>query len=212
MFTGVTNNDHSYCVTGALLQDEICSSFEWFFESFIHIFVTAPQTILTDNDLPYSILTDKHSTKHGLYIWHMLKNIKSNMTSKLGLKYSEFYTDLVKLGPNIPQRLFLVNNDYAEMRSYLDALNKWHERWAPAYLKDYFFADMSSTQRKKSMNKLLKGFLDSKSMLTEFLTTFERTLDAHEEAKQISAYKELVYSTCSILQNSIKNQAANCLT
>ncbi|CAG8575958.1 9138_t:CDS:2, partial [Diversispora eburnea] len=106
----------------------------------------------------------------------------------------------------------MVNDEYAQARSYLDALSKWHEQWALAYLKDYFFADMSSTQRRKSMNKLLKGFLDSKSTLTEFLAAFEQALDAREEAEQISVYKELVYSTCSTSQNPIKNQVANCLT
>src|SRR6185312_7482376 len=54
VFTGVTNNGHSYCAAGALLRDETSSSFEWLFEFFIRIFGTAPYTILTDNDLAMS--------------------------------------------------------------------------------------------------------------------------------------------------------------
>ncbi|RHZ71903.1 hypothetical protein Glove_249g15 [Diversispora epigaea] len=78
----------------------------------------------------------------------------------------------------------MVNDKYAQAKLYLDTLNKWHERWTSMYLKDYFFADMSSIQRKESINKLLKT--SSKSMLIEFLATFEQALDVCEEAEQIS--------------------------
>lgn len=47
---------------------------------------------------------------------------------------------------------------------------------------------MTSTQRGESMNKLLKGFLNSKTMLTDFLAAFERALEVREEAEHISAY------------------------
>ncbi|CAG8480989.1 5721_t:CDS:2, partial [Ambispora gerdemannii] len=171
-------------------------------------------------DAIHSVLTEKHGTKHGLYIWHMLNNIKSNMTSKLGLKYAEFHKDLVKcLNYCIDRNEFeeqwnriVENDDYAKARSYLNILSQWRERWAPAYLKDYFFADMSSTQRGESMNKLLKGFLDSKIRLTEFLAAFERALDRCEEAEHIATYKKLVYPIRLTSQNSIENQAINYLT
>ncbi|CAG8521723.1 5370_t:CDS:2 [Dentiscutata heterogama] len=43
-----------------------------------------------------SALIDKYNTKHGLCIWHMLKNVRSNMTSKIGSKYDGFHADLIK--------------------------------------------------------------------------------------------------------------------
>ncbi|CAG8688050.1 24097_t:CDS:2 [Cetraspora pellucida] len=46
-------------------------------------------------------------------------------------------------------------------------------------------------------------------MLTDFLAAFKQVLGAHKEAENISAYKELVYSSCFTFKNSIKNQAAN---
>ncbi|CAG8773995.1 1915_t:CDS:2, partial [Cetraspora pellucida] len=71
---------------------------------------------------------------------------------------------------------------------------------------------MLTTQSLESMNKLLKRFFDSKTMLSDFLVAFEQALDACEEAEHIFAYKELVYPTQSISQNLIKNQAANYLS
>ena len=85
----------------------------------------------------------------------------------------------------------MVNKNYAEARSYLEALNQWHKRWASAYLKDFFFADMTSTQRGESMNKLLKGFLDSKTTLTDFLAAFERALEVCKEASIFPHIKSL---------------------
>ncbi|CAG8711849.1 16283_t:CDS:1 [Cetraspora pellucida] len=101
VFTDITNNGLFYFAASALLWDEMFLSFELLFEGFVHIFGTAPYTILTDNDLIMSdaicfILTSKHSTKYGLCIWHMLKNIRFNMTSKLRIKYNMFHADLIK--------------------------------------------------------------------------------------------------------------------
>ena len=97
LFTGVTNNGLSFCAAGTLLRNETRESFEWLFNAFMRIFSTAPMTILTDNDLHMgdairSIFTAKHGTKHGLCIWHMLKNVRSNITAKLGSnKYKQFH-------------------------------------------------------------------------------------------------------------------------
>ncbi|CAG8497027.1 7599_t:CDS:2 [Dentiscutata heterogama] len=85
-------------------------------------------------------------------------------------------------------RLIYENDDYAEAKSYLKALSRWHERWALAYLKEYFFADMSSTKRGESINSLLKRFIDCKTRLTEFLAAFKCALNLCEEAEHISAY------------------------
>jgi len=142
---GVTNNGLSFCAAGALLRNETRESFEWLFNAFMRIFGTAPTTILTDNDLHmgdaiHSTLTTKHGTKHGLCIWHLLKNIRSNMTAKLGgEKYKQFHADLMKcLDHCINCDEFeqhwthiLENDDYAGARSYLSRLNEWRERWAP---------------------------------------------------------------------------------
>ncbi|CAG8434855.1 2853_t:CDS:2 [Scutellospora calospora] len=112
------------------------------------------------------------------------------MTAKLGTKYSKFHVDLIKcLNHYIDQNEFkelwnniMVNDNYSRAKSYLEVLNHWREQWVLAYLKDYFFANISSTQRRESMNKLLKGFLD--------------TFDVCEEAEHLSLYKELDVYTC----------------
>ena len=101
VFTGVTILELSYCVAGALLRDETRKSFEWLFTTFLKIFGTASSTILTDNDLHIidatkTVLTDIHGTKHSLCLSHMIENIKSNMTKKLGtFMYKQFHGDLM---------------------------------------------------------------------------------------------------------------------
>ena len=61
-----------------------------------------------------------------------------------------------------------------------------------------FFADMSSSQRAESVNKLLKNLLDSKTILTEFLAGFERALERREDAEDIAAVREILYPTHAI--------------
>ena len=71
---------------------------------------------------------------------------------------------------------------------------------------------MSSSQRAESMNKLLKGFLDSKTILTEFLAGFERALERREEAEDIAATREILYPTRATTNHPVEQEAARCLT
>ncbi|CAG8759456.1 16514_t:CDS:2, partial [Dentiscutata heterogama] len=100
------------------------------------------------------------------------------MTSKLGKKYNMFYVDLMKcLNYYIDQNEFedlwnciIENDNYAETKSYLEVL-------------------------RESTNSLLKGFIDCKTRLIEFLAAFECALYFRKEAEHISAYKELKFET-----------------
>ena len=205
VFTGVTNNGLSYCAAGALTRDETQTSFEWVFEAFLRMFGTAPCTILTNNDLALSeairvIFTNRHGTKHGLCIWHLLKNVRSNMTAKLGgVLYKSFHRDLIGcLDHHIDEDEFeirwnriLDNAEYGEARSYLSLLGTWRKKWAPAYLKGFFFAD---------------------THLPQFLSAFEYALERRHDAEEQATLRESLYPNTPTSGSPIERQAASCLT
>jgi hypothetical protein len=52
---------------------------------------------------------------------------------------------------------------------HIDLLYSHRQFWALAYLKDYFFAGMTTTGRSESINAYIKRFLDVKTSLTDFV-------------------------------------------
>jgi hypothetical protein len=52
---------------------------------------------------------------------------------------------------------------------HIDLLYSHRQFWGLAYLKDYFFAGMTTTGRSESINSYVKRFLDAKTSLTDFV-------------------------------------------
>ena len=55
------------------------------------------------------------------------------------------------------------------MDRHIDLLYSHRQVWALAYLKDFFFAGMTTTGRSESINSYIKRFLDVKTSLIDFV-------------------------------------------
>jgi hypothetical protein len=49
--------------------------------------------------------------------------------------------------------------------------------WVPAYFRDTFFAEMSTTQRSESMNAMLKLWLNSNTSIYQFVIRIENMIE-----------------------------------
>lgn len=55
--------------------------------------------------------------------------------------------------------------------------------WVPTYVKDIFWAGMSTTQRSESMNSFFDGYVNSKTTLKQFVEQYDNAL-ASKMAKE----------------------------
>ena len=95
IFTGVNNYGQNTCFASALINSESTESFTWLFNSFLKLANNhVPQVLLTDNNSTMALAFTKtfkpFETKHQLYLWHLLKNVMTNLTSKLGTQWKPF--------------------------------------------------------------------------------------------------------------------------
>ncbi|KAI8524917.1 hypothetical protein RHMOL_Rhmol13G0186800 [Rhododendron molle] len=72
------------------------------------------------------------------------------------------------------------------------------KRWVPAYVKDVFWAGMSSTQRSEGMNAYFDGYVHAKTTLKQFVEQYENALgdkvesEHEEDAKSWRSYIPLI--------------------
>ncbi|XP_045805399.1 protein FAR1-RELATED SEQUENCE 11-like [Trifolium pratense] len=109
-----------------------------------------PQTILTDQDpsLKEAIANEFPNTKHAFCIWHILAKLPSWFSFVLGARYNDFKSEFFKV-------------------YHLDCEDGFEQNWKSmvaqfglTYLKDFFFAGMTTTGRSESINSYIKHFLD----------------------------------------------------
>ncbi|KAG0464859.1 hypothetical protein HPP92_019023 [Vanilla planifolia] len=60
--------------------------------------------------------------------------------------------------------------------TWLQGLFNIRQRWVPVYLKDIFFAEMSSKQKLETMNDFYKKYFNTKTSLKVLLTQFDLTM------------------------------------
>nr|XP_043639390.1 protein FAR1-RELATED SEQUENCE 6-like [Erigeron canadensis] len=77
--------------------------------------------------------------------------------------------------------------DYSlEKNEWLSSLYKDRMRWIPVYVRVIFWAGMSTTQRSESMNAFFDGYVNSKTMLRQFVEQYDNALKNKME-KEIKA-------------------------
>ena len=59
---------------------------------------------------------------------------------------------------------------------WLGVLYSERHRWIPAYVKNIFWAGMSTTQQSESMNAFFDGYMNSKTTLKQFVEQYENAL------------------------------------
>ena len=61
-------------------------------------------------------------------------------------------------------------------KEWFQTLYDNREKWVPVFVKDHFWAGMSSTQRSESMNAYFDGYVHRKTTLQTFVEQFEIAL------------------------------------
>ncbi|XP_028057631.1 protein FAR1-RELATED SEQUENCE 5-like [Camellia sinensis] len=92
---------------------------------------------------------------------------------------------------------------------WLGVLYNERHRWIPTYVKDVFWASMSTTQRSESMNAFFNGYVNSKTTLKQFVDQYDNALRTYTNAK----FKEVQVELKRLLYcraNLVKDEGAIC--
>ncbi|XP_042988714.1 protein FAR-RED IMPAIRED RESPONSE 1-like [Carya illinoinensis] len=176
-FVGVNHHGHSILLGAGLLSSEDTQSFVWLFRTWLDCMNgQAPKAIITDQDraMKNAIQIVFPETRHRYCLWHIMRKLPEKLGS-----HSHFSTGLKT---SIQSALYdsQTCREFEEMwgelldkydlrgNNWLNSLYEERSYWVPVYLKDVFWADMSTTQRSESMN----AFFDGKKVEVETTADF----------------------------------------
>lgn len=128
-----------------------------------------PKIILTDQDLSIkeAIATELPNTKHAFCIWHIVAKLSSWFSFPLGSRYDDFKHEFHKVyhlecADDFEREWKIMVSQFGlGVDKHIDLLFSHRKFWALAYLKDFFFAGMTTTGRSESINSYIKRFLDA---------------------------------------------------
>lgn len=78
-----------------------------------------------------------------------------------------------------------------EDNAWLSSLYEDRDRWIPVFVKDMFWAGMSTTQRSEGMNAYFDDYLTSKTTLKQFVQQYESALRNKHEKEALEDFYSL---------------------
>ncbi|XP_035548689.1 protein FAR1-RELATED SEQUENCE 5-like [Juglans regia] len=175
-FVGVNHHGQSILLGAGLISSEDTETFVWLFQTWLKCMDgIAPKAIITDQDraMKNAIAIVFPESRHRLCLWHILKKVPEKLSSyasyKSGMKNalmkSVYDTQTVAEFEKSWDQLITTYNLHENV--WLKSLYTERESWVPAFLKDCFWAGMSTTQRSESMNAFFDGYVHAKTNLKE---------------------------------------------
>ncbi|GJN13695.1 hypothetical protein PR202_gb00428 [Eleusine coracana subsp. coracana] len=101
---------------------------------------------------------------------------------------------------NMVDQYLLYDNEW------LQELYRNRHHWVPAYVKDTFWAGMSTTQRSESMNSFFDGYVNSKTTLRLFIEQYENALRDKVEKENIADFHSFKSTVPCITHYDIEKQ------
>ncbi|XP_040985885.1 protein FAR1-RELATED SEQUENCE 5-like [Juglans microcarpa x Juglans regia] len=166
-FVGVNHHGQSILLGAGLISSEDTETFVWLFQTWLKcIDGITPRAIITDQDraMKNAIAIVFPESRHRFYLWHILKKVPEKLGShsayKSGMKTAlmkcVYDTQSVEEFEKCWEQLITTYNLHENV--WLQSLYDECEHWVLAFLRDVFWAGMSTTQRSESMNAFFDDF------------------------------------------------------
>ncbi|KAL6523618.1 hypothetical protein OROGR_017221 [Orobanche gracilis] len=196
-FVGVNHHGKSILLGCGLISHEDTESFMWLFNTWkICMWGRAPNAIITDQCMAMKNAIENvfPDTRHRWCIWHIMKKVPEKLSG-----YKKYDSISWCLRHAVHESLSIqefedawqecITNYELKSNTWLHGLYLEKNRWVPAYVKDIFWAGMSSTQRSEGMNAYFDGYIHSKTTLKQFVEQYENALAKKVENEKLDDMK-----------------------
>ncbi|KAG6627411.1 hypothetical protein CIPAW_15G125700 [Carya illinoinensis] len=211
----VNHHGQSILLGAGLISSEDTETFVWLFKTWLQCMDgNAPKAIITDQDraMKNAIAIVFPNSRHRFCLWHILKKIPEKLgsygTYKTGMKSalmkcvydSQCVDEFEKCWDQLLTTYNLGDN------AWLQSLYVEREHWVPAFLKNCFWAGMSTTQRSESMNAFFDGYVHSRTNLKEFVDQFDNALKKKIENENLADFQSFNVTIPCISRSPIEKR------
>nr|XP_043630028.1 protein FAR1-RELATED SEQUENCE 5-like [Erigeron canadensis] len=219
-FVGVNHHGQSILFGGALLENESEITFTWLFKQFLkYMHESHPISIITDQDIAMGKAIGKvfPKTKHRFCAWHIQKHVLEH-PQPLRSRFDDFedtYNQWVKCqnADDLKSQWKDLKEKYNIMDdSWLGNMYKMRHFWVKTYLKDTFFAGMITSGRCESMHSFFDAFVNSKTMLSDFVLQYDRAVSSRRDVEEDEDFRTLNSKPTLDTDHPIEAMAAKCYT
>lgn len=220
-FVGVNHHGQSILFGAALLEDETEETFTWLFDTFRNcMFDKTPISIITDQDkaMGNAIKTVFPNARHRFCVWHIKKHFLEHL-QPFRMKFKDTFLEDYKSWykshtiDDFERRWADLKVKYnIEDDCWFSNIYSLRNHWARAYLKDTFFAGMTTSGRSESINSFFDGYVNSNTLLNDFVVQYDKAITSRREAEEDEDFKTRNSKAVLDSDHPIEKIAGDCYT
>ncbi|XP_042409875.1 protein FAR-RED IMPAIRED RESPONSE 1-like [Zingiber officinale] len=213
-FVGVNHHGESILLGCSLISKEDFETFIWLFKSWLTCMRgRAPRAIITDQckAMEIAIVEVFPDSHHRLCLWHIMKKLPTKFSSHANYKLIKrnlkniVYNSITSEECDSNWKK-LIEEFNLEKNDLLNSLYEIRHKWMPVYVKDKFWAGMSTSQRSESMNAFFDDYVHSKTTLKQFIEQYDNALKSKIEKEDNSDFASFNSIIPVISGNPIEKQ------
>ncbi|XP_042423533.1 protein FAR-RED IMPAIRED RESPONSE 1-like [Zingiber officinale] len=213
-FVGVNHHGESILLGCGLISKEDSETFIWLFKSWLTCMRgRAPRAIITDQckAMEITILEVFPDLHHRLCLWHIMKKLPAKFSSHVNYKLIKRNLKNIVYNSMTSEECDsnwkkLIEDFNLEKNDWLNSLYEIRHKWMPVYVKDKFWAGMSTSQRSESMNAFFDDYVHLKITLKQFIEQYDNALKSKIEKEDNSDFASFNSIIPVISGNPIEKQ------
>lgn len=196
-FVGVNNHYQSMLLGCALIADETKSTFSWVMKTWLRAMGgQGPKVIITDQDKALKGAVEEifPNARHCFSLWHVLEKIPEALSHVIR-RHENFVRKFNKcIFKSWTDEQFdmkwwkMVSRFELQEDSWIHSLYEDRKKWVPIFMRETFFAGMSTTQRAESVNSFFDKYIHKKISLKEFVKQYGTILQNRYEEEAIADF------------------------
>ncbi|XP_010941615.1 protein FAR1-RELATED SEQUENCE 7 [Elaeis guineensis] len=197
LFIGMNHHKQTVIFGAAFLYDETVESFKWLFETFkTAMSGKQPKTILTDRCAVISdaIAAVWPGTTHHFCGWQIYQNAVKHLarvfegSENFAHDFSRCIYDFEDEEEFLAAWNSMLEKYNLKDNEWLTKLYEEREKWALAYSRHVFCADIKGTLREETLSNVLKEYLNSEKDLSLFFKLYEMLVEERRYAEVQADY------------------------
>ncbi|KAI3855869.1 hypothetical protein MKX03_001012 [Papaver bracteatum] len=220
-FVGVNHHGQTILLGCGLVSSEDTEAFVWLFTEWLMCMSgKPPKAIITDQAkaIQNAIEIVFPQTRHRWCLWNVMKKLPD----KFGKhdKCLDITSDMkaavydTQSSDEFEQLWHWMLVEYGlQDDQWLKDLFEERSRWVPCYLKDTFWAGMSTTQRNEGSNMFFDGYMNARSSIKQFAEQYEVVLRKKVEKEKLaddtSSQKTIPLVTTYPMEKQIQKRYTN---
>jgi hypothetical protein len=219
-FLGINHHGQFVLLGCGLLGDESPETFSWLFKKWLKCMNDkAPEAIITTHSRPVVKAASEVflNTRHRYNLWHIMKELpemsgRVEDKEAISLRMKKVVYDTITSADFEREWVEMVNQYNLHDNCWLTTLFEERAKWVPAYVKDTFWAGISTVRRSERLEAFFDGYITPETTIKTFIEQFDTAMKLRSDREAYDDFRSFQQRPQALSGLLFEEQFANAYT